>query len=170
MREGGDVGWPIDYEELAPCYSKIERDIALCGHAGGVPDLPDEEFLPSAPMKCSDEIQQRGAACLGVKPTRVRKATLTQVSTPPRPPCRFYGTCMAGCDMVAKYNSADVHLYSAAQETGRLEIRSYSIAYELAMDECTSTAQDARFLDWLTGKQASACAHIVILGCACDPY
>jgi choline dehydrogenase-like flavoprotein len=168
-REGAGADWPIGYEDMAAYYSKIEHEVGLCGHRDGLADLPDGEFLQPAPLKCSDEILKRGAERIGIKLIHVRKATLTQVSsTPPRPPCHFCGNCMAGCDVVAKYNSADVHLYPAAQETGRLDIRPNSIVYELALDEHTSAVKEVRYLDRLSGQRASARGRVVVLGCACD--
>ena len=168
-QEGAGADWPIGYEDLAPYYSKIEREVGLCGYRDGLADLPDGEFLPPAPLKCSDEILKRGAERIGVKLIHVRKATLTKVSsTSARPACHFCGNCMAGCDMAAKYNSADVHLYPAAEATGRLDIRPNSIVYELALDEHTSAVKEVRYLDRLSGQRGSVRGRVVVLGCACE--
>ena len=66
----------IDYQDLAPYYQRIEREIGVCGNRDGLADLPDGEFLPPVPLKCSDEILKRAAASLGTI-VHVRKATLT---------------------------------------------------------------------------------------------
>src|SRR6185437_3107072 len=92
-------------------------------------DLPDGIFLPPAALKCSDEIVARGAAKVGVKVIHVRKATLT-VPRSPRPACHFCGNCMAGCDVVAKYNSFDVQMRPALK-TGHLDLYPNSIAREV---------------------------------------
>jgi choline dehydrogenase-like flavoprotein len=166
--DGAGVDWPIDYDELMPYYSQIERAIGLCGNRDGLQDLPDGEFLPPL-LKCSDEILQRGATRIGVKLIHVRKATLTRASSqPPRPPCHFCGNCMAGCDTVAKYNSADVHLYPAASQRNNLDILPNSIVYDLSLDERGSTVREVRFFNRLSAERGTARGRVVVLGCACE--
>ena len=116
--EGAGEDWPIDYTDLAPYYDIVEREVGVCGNLDHLEDLPDGIFLPPVPMKCSDLIVQRGARKLGADVIHVRKATLS-VSTPTRPACHFCGNCMAGCDVVAKYNSADVHIAPAEKSRPR---------------------------------------------------
>ncbi len=115
--DGAGEDWPINYSDLAPYYSKLEKEIGVCGNRDGLEDLPDGEFLPPVPMKCTDVAVMKGAAKLGVKVIHVRKSTLSRPSFG-RPACHFCGNCMAGCDVVAKYNSADVHI-TPAMKTGR---------------------------------------------------
>src|SRR6202035_1182149 len=78
---------------------------------------------------CSDLIIQRGAAKLGLKIIHVRKSTLSR-PTATRPACHFCGNCMSGCDVAAKYNSADVHMIPALK-TGHLEIFPNSVVAEV---------------------------------------
>lgn len=165
-REDAGMDWPIDYADMAPYYSKVEREVGLCGQRDGLEDLPDGEFLPPAPLKCSDEILQRGAARLGIKLIHVRKATLTRF-TNGRPACHYCGNCMAGCDIVAKYNSADVQLYPAERETGKLEIRENSIVYELAVDN-ESRVSEVKFFDRESGERAAVRGRKVIMACSCE--
>ena len=115
--EGAGEDWPIDYKDIAPYYDAIEREVGVCGNRDGLEDLPDGVFLPPVPLKCSDEILRRAARSLGANVIHVRKATLTFASKT-RLACHFCGNCMAGCDVVAKYNSADVHI-APAEENGR---------------------------------------------------
>jgi choline dehydrogenase-like flavoprotein len=102
--EGAGEDWPIDYSDLAPYYDRIEREVGVCGNLDHLEDLPDGIFLPPVPMKLSDLLIKRGAEKLGVKVIHVRKSTLS-VARSGRPACHFCGNCMAGCDVVAKYNS-----------------------------------------------------------------
>ncbi|MFN3325641.1 MAG: GMC family oxidoreductase N-terminal domain-containing protein [Bryobacteraceae bacterium] len=112
--EGAGEDWPLGYDDLAPYYDKVEREVGVCGNLDHLEDLPGGIFLPPVPMKCSDILVQRGAAKLGIKIVHVRKATLSRPGKG-RPACHFCGNCMAGCDVVAKYNSADVHIIPAAR-------------------------------------------------------
>ena len=52
---------------------------------------------------------------------------------------------MAGCDVVAKYNSADVHMIPALK-TGHLEIRSNSIVREIVVSG-ENRVTGVRYLD-----------------------
>ena len=62
--EGAGEDWPVDYAEMAPGIHVIEREVGVCGNRDGLEDLPDGEFLPPVPMKCTDAIV-KGAAKLG---------------------------------------------------------------------------------------------------------
>jgi choline dehydrogenase-like flavoprotein len=45
--EGGDgPGWPLSYEDLAPCYDRVERWVGVRGTAEGLAALPDGCFVP----------------------------------------------------------------------------------------------------------------------------
>src|SRR5271165_5615810 len=112
QHDGTGEDWPINYADIKPYYDKIESEVGVCGNYDHLEDLPDGIFLPPVPMKCSDRIIQAGAAKLGVKVIHVRKATLSRPAKT-RPACHFCGNCMAGCDVVAKYNSADVQMLPA---------------------------------------------------------
>lgn len=162
--DGAGEDWPINYSDLAPYYDKIEREIGVCGNLDHLEDLPDGIFLPPVPMKCSDRIVQRGAAKLGVKVIHVRKSTLS-VARGARPSCHFCGNCMAGCDVVAKYNSADVHLVPALK-TGKLEIISDAVVREVVIDD-TNRVKGVRFINRTTLAEGELRARAVVVACAC---
>jgi choline dehydrogenase-like flavoprotein len=162
--DGAGEDWPIDYTDLAPYYDRIERDVGVCGNLDHLEDLPDGIFLPPVPLKCSDEIVRRGARKLGLKVIHVRKATRS-VAAGARPACHFCGNCMAGCDVVAKYNSADVHMVPALK-TGHLEIRSNAIVREV-MISSQNRATGVRYLDRTTHAEGEVRARTVVVACAC---
>lgn len=162
--EGAGEDWPIDYKDLEPYYTKIEREVGVCGNRDGLEDLPDGEFLPPVPMKCSDEIVKRGAAKLGVKVIHVRKSTLSKPMAG-RPSCHFCGNCMAGCDVVAKYNSADCHIVPAMR-TGKLEVRHNAIAREVVLSG-ENRVRGVRYLDRETKAEGEVQGKVVVVACAC---
>lgn len=162
--EGAGEDWPIDYSDLAPYYEKIEREVGVCGNLDHLQDLPDGVFLPPAPMKLSDLLIQRGAKKLGVKVIHVRKSTLT-IPKSGRPACHYCGNCMAGCDVAAKYNSADVHM-NPALKTGHLEIRPNSIVREVTVSN-DNRVTGVKYLDRHTKQEGEVRARAVVVCCAC---
>jgi choline dehydrogenase-like flavoprotein len=162
--EGAGEDWPIDYKDLEPYYTQIEREIGVCGNRDGLEDLPDGEFLPPVPLKCTDEVIRTAAGKLGIPVIAVRKATLSRPRSG-RPGCHFCGNCMAGCDVVAKYNSADVHL-APALKTGRLTIFPGSIVREVMLNS-ENRVTGVRFLDHDTLKEGEINGRVVAVCCAC---
>jgi choline dehydrogenase-like flavoprotein len=166
QHDGGGEDWPVDYRDMAPYYERIEREVGVCGNLDHLEDLPDGIFLPPVPMKCTDEIIKAGAAKVGVKVIHVRKATLSR-ATHARPACHFCGNCMAGCDVVAKYNSADVQMYPAIRAGKALTIRPNSIVYELAVDKDSPKVSEVRYFDRESKEQGTARGRIAVVACAC---
>lgn len=162
--EGAGADWPLDYKDLAPYYEKIEREVGVCGNYDGLEDLPDGIFLPPVPMKCSDILIQRGAAKLGLKIIHVRKSTLSRPMNA-RPACHFCGNCMAGCDVVAKYNSYDVHMVPALK-TGHLELFPNSVVREVSVSN-ENRVTGVKFIDRTTKQQGEVRGKCVVIACAC---
>ena len=162
--EGAGEDWPIDYRDLAPYYSAIEKEIGVCGSRDGLEDLPDGEFLRPVPLKCSDEILKRAAASVGARIVHVRKATLS-VPMNARPACHFCGNCMAGCDVVAKYNSADVHI-APAERSGRVTVFSDCIVREVLVSK-ENRATGVRYLHRVHGREGEVLGRTVAVACAC---
>lgn len=162
--DGAGEDWPIDYADVAPWYSTIEREVGVCGNRDGLEDLPDGEFLPPVPLRCNDRMIQGGAARLGLKIIHVRKATLTR-ATRTRPACHYCGNCMAGCDVVAKYNSLDVHLMPASRQ-GSLDLMPNSIVREVVVNG-ENRITGVRFVNRNTLAEGEVKGRVVIVSCAC---
>jgi choline dehydrogenase-like flavoprotein len=162
-RDGAGEDWPIGYSDLKPWYDAIENEVGVCGNRDGLEDLPDGNFLPPVPMKCSDETIKRGAEKLGIKIIHVRKATLS-IAKFHRPACHFCGNCMAGCDVVAKYNSADVHMIPALL-TGKLEIQHDSVVRRITT--ANGKATGVEYVNRVTGAEGAVKARVVVVACAC---
>ena len=164
QHDGAGQDWPFGYSEMAPYYDRIEREVGVCGNYDHLEDLPDGIFLPPVPLKCTDRAIQDGARTLGVPVIHVRKATLSRPKAA-RPACHFCGNCMSGCDVVAKYNSLDVHM-APALKTGKLTLQSNSIVYELAVSE-EARVKEVRYFDRETRAQNVARGKVVVVACAC---
>src|SRR5688500_18193573 len=118
--EGAGEDWPIAYKDIAPYYDTIEREVGVCGNRDGLEHLPAGISVRPAPLRSSAETGRRAARSLGGSVIHGRKATLT-VPTETRLACHFCGNGRAGCDVVAKYNSAAVHT-APAEQSGRVTV------------------------------------------------
>ena len=162
--EGVGVDWPIDYPDMAPYYDQVEKEIGVCGNLDHLEDLPDGIFLPPLPLRCSDRIIQRGAARLGIKVIHTRKATLTR-SRQERPTCHYCGNCMAGCDVVAKYNAANVQIIPALS-TGKLTVLHDAVVSEVTVNP-QNRVDGVRYLNRHTLQEGRIRARAVVVSCAC---
>jgi len=112
--DGAAADWPLDYDDLEPYYSKIERDIKVSGPK----DFPWGEFhgpypYPERePISANAQIFRRGCEALGIKST---VAPLAILSAPfdGRPPCTNRGFCNQGCMPNAKYSALIHHIPKA---------------------------------------------------------
>jgi choline dehydrogenase-like flavoprotein len=162
--DGAGEDWPIDYADVAPYYEAIEREVGVCGNRDGLEDLPDGVFLPPVPLKCSDEIVKRAVAALGGTLIKVRKATRT-VPSETRPACHFCGNGMAGCDVAAKYNSADV-LIEPAEKAGQVTVFSDCIVREVSMSD-DNRATGVRYVHRVHKQEGTVRGRTVVVACAC---
>jgi len=162
--EGAGVDWPIDYPDMAPYYDQMEREIGVCGNLDHLEDLPDGIFLPPLPLRCSDRIIQRGAARLGINFIHTRKATLTRPQQA-RPACHYCGNCMAGCDVVAKYNSASVQIMPALS-SGKLTLLQDAVVSEVTVNS-ENKVDGVKYLNRHTLQEGRVRARLVVVSCAC---
>ena len=72
---------------------------------------------------------------------------------------------MAGCDVVAKYNSADVHI-APAEESGRVTVFSDCIVREVLVSN-ENRATGVRYLHRVHQREGEVRGRSVVLACAC---
>jgi choline dehydrogenase-like flavoprotein len=118
--------WPISYDEVAPYYSRVERLMGVHGNRDRLSNLPDGEFMKGVPLRCGEQMLKRGVERLKRQGRRMefvaqRKAILTERHPSRRPVCHYCGHCMAGCEVDAKYTSANTAI-PAAERTGNLTL------------------------------------------------
>ncbi len=118
--------WPIRYSEVAPYYSKAEKFMGVYGDKDGLSNLPDGEFQKGVPMRCPEAGLKRGVNRLKAQGRQMdfialRKAILTEPHASKRPTCHYCGQCMLGCDVEAKYTSANTPI-PMAMKTGNLTL------------------------------------------------
>jgi choline dehydrogenase-like flavoprotein len=126
-RDGWEIPWPISYADVAPYYDQVEQMIGVCGGTDDSEVLPGSKYLQPPPHpRCGENLLKRAAAGLGIPMVAGRRANMTR-PTRGFPACHYCGKCGSGCDTASFFCSAD-HLLPFAMQTGKLEIRSNSVA------------------------------------------
>lgn len=114
--DGVGEDWPIRYQDLAPYYDKIERDIAVSGpdHFPWGAFRGPYPYPVREPISANSQLFREACAKLGMESV---VAPLAILSAPfdGRPPCINRGFCNQGCMPNAKYSGLIHHIPKAIQ-------------------------------------------------------
>lgn len=166
LKDGYGVDWPIRYEDIAPWYSYVERFVGVTGSKEGLVHLPDGEFQPPMPMNCVEaEVSKRikGKFSDGRMIIHGRSANLTKkIGT--RGPCQHKGSCDSGhaCSFGGYFSSNSATL-PAAEATGNMTLRPYSMVQEVLYDKEKKRAVGVRIVDTETLESIEFYAKIIFL-------
>ena len=147
LKDGIAVDWPIRYADIAPWYDYVEEFAGISGQAEGLPQLPDGKFLPPMEMTCVEK-DMRDAIAKHFDDrimTIGRAAVLTRVHKG-RAACHYCGICHRGCITKSYFSSLNSTL-PAAEKTGRLTIRPYSVVHSLIFDSGARRISGVRVID-----------------------
>jgi choline dehydrogenase-like flavoprotein len=147
LKDGTAVDWPLRYADIAPWYDYVEQFAGISGQAEGLPQLPDGKFLPPMDMTCVER-DMRDALAMKFDDrimTIGRTAVLTQVHGG-RAACHYCGVCHRGCITGSYFSSLSATL-PAAQKTGKLTLRPYSVVHSLIFDPKTRKVSGVRVID-----------------------
>lgn len=164
-RTAGD-DWPISYHDLASFYDRAERFMGVCGSREGLAAVPDGIFLKPLTLRCGERIIRN--ACLErlgpqYRLFPVRKAINTEPQGG-RPACHYCGYCMRGCDVDAKYTSANSAV-PAALRTGRLTLATGAIVRAIELDASGDRVRAVLYLDAKTRQEHRVRARAIALAC-----
>jgi len=163
-REGIAVDWPIRYRDISPWYDYVEDFAGISGQAEGLPHLPDSKFLPAMHMNCA-ELTVKEAIQKHFGGARVMTIGRAAILTQPhrgRAACHYCGPCERGCMTRSYFSSVNVTL-PAAENTGRMTLRPYSIVHSLMFDSGNRRITGVRVLDAQTRKALEFQSKIVFL-------
>jgi len=136
--------WPFSYEEIAPFYERMDREIGTSGLGGNTAYPEGKEFpLPPLPIGKIGRKAAEGMDKLGWHwwpgansiPSREDRH---------RPSCLRYGTCLTGCPAGAKA-STDLTHWPAALEAGAHLVTGARVS-EITVDEA-GLASGAVYVD-----------------------
>ena len=163
-KDGIAVDWPIRYKDIAPWYDHAEKFAGISGSKEGLAQLPDGQFLPPMDLNCVEKdiaarIKQHYKNNRHLIIGRV--ANLTE-AIPGRTKCQFRNRCWEGCPF-GGYFSTQSSTLPAAQATGNLTVKPFSIVTKILYDKDTKKAKGVEILDAETNKTYEFYAKIVFV-------
>jgi len=165
-KEGVGADWPIRYKDLAPWYDYVESFIGVSGNPEGLAHLPDGKFLPPMELNCVEEVFRDKVAekFNGRKITIGRVAHLTAAlpHDQGRGVCQSRNLCDRGCPYGA-YFSSNASTIIAAQKTGNMTLRPFSIVHSVIYDEQKGKAVGVKVLDAETKEEIDFYSKIIFL-------
>ena len=165
-KENIAVDWPVRYKDIEPWYEKVEKFIGISGEALGLPQLPDSKFGPPIEMNCvendlkenmADSYDDGRVLTVG----RIAHITGTE-SFEGRSACQFRNRCMRGCPF-GGYFSSNSSTLPAAEKTGNLTIRPFSVVSQVIYDETTGKASGVEIIDAETKEKMIFNSKVVFL-------
>lgn len=163
-KDGIATPWPIGYKDLEAWYDYAESFAGISGSMEGLPQLPDGKFLPPMDLNCVEkDVAERIKKHYSDKRRLIigRCANLT-VPHKQRTNCQFRNKCWLGCPF-GGYFSTQSSTLPAAQATGNLTLRPFSIVKELIYDKDTKKAKGVRVVDAENNKTYDYFSKIVFV-------
>lgn len=164
LKDGIAIDWPIRYKDIAPWYSYAEKFAGISGSRDGLPQLPDGDFQPAMDFNCVEkDVAEKVAKQFDGKRRIImgRTANITQ-PLQERTNCQYRNKCWLGCPFGA-YFSTQSSTLPAANKTGNLTLRPFSIVKEILYDKNTKKATGVRIVDATDNKTYDYFAKIIFL-------
>lgn len=161
--DGHGIPWPVEYKDIAPWYSYVEKFIGVNGRNEGLPQLPDGELQEPMPWYALEKTIEKRLAenSPEITLTNARTAILTE-NLPGRIACHYCGPCERGCS-TGSYFSSQSSTLPAARETNNLTLISNSVVERLEYDKETNGISAALVIDAKTGKRQRYSAKLFFL-------
>ena len=167
-RFGYGIEWPIDYADIAPWYSHVEKFIGVCGTRDGLEAMPDGEYLPPFELNCA-EAHIRDSISKNFKNRHVVHARWAHLTQPTelhlqqgRSRCQARNLCMRGCPFGGYFSSVSSTL-PWAKKTGHLTMRPFSVVHSIIYDEHKKRATGVRVIDTNTKQVTDFFARIIFV-------
>ncbi len=165
--DGYGEDWPLAYADLEPYYDRVDLYLGISGHPEGLAHLPDSRFQRSTRLNPAEVLLRHSLARSGrvLTPYRAGVTTDGLKHNRYRSRCFGRGACnrrTGGCDIHAAFDSPTGLIYPAL-DTGRLTLRTGSIAREVTVDPATGKASGVVFLDATSGRSLEARGRVVVL-------
>jgi choline dehydrogenase-like flavoprotein len=164
LRDGVGIDWPIRYADIAPWYDHVEDFVGISGEALGLAQLPDSKFLPPMDLTCAEKVVREAVAKYfgGERVLTIGRAAVLTQDHRGRAACHYCGPCERGC-VTGSYFSSLTATLPAAEQTGKMTLRPYSVVHSIGFDSRTRKANAVRIIDSKTRSTMEFRAKIVFL-------
>ncbi len=168
IKEGVGADWPIRYKDIEPWYSYVERFAGISGSYEGLPHLPDSIFQKPFDLTC---VETHLKGVMKSKYTNrhllpPRQAHLTEPTEEQkalgRASCQSRDMCWRGCPYGAYFSTQSATL-PAAQKTGNLTIRPFSIVSSIIYDDQKAKATGVNVVDQISNEEIQFFAKIIFV-------
>ncbi len=146
--DGHGPCWPIGSAELAPFYGRLERLLGIHGHADGLPQLPDGEFLPPLPLTPGEAHLQRAIG---------QELELPLIHS------RGFALPRPTASQPWPRSSAQGVTLARALATGRVRLRANAQVSHLQMKPGEDRAEAVVLIDTRSGRMERVAAPLVVL-------
>lgn len=160
-RDGFSVEWPINYADIAPWYSYVEKFAGISGNKDGLPQLPDGEFLPPHEQSCVEKhfTKEMAKHYNGSRPVIIgRCAHLTQPKEihfqQGRGQCQNRNLCQRGCPY-GGYFSSNSSTIPWAMRSGKLTMKTDAVVHSIIYDEKKGKATGVRVINAQTKENGT---------------
>ena len=166
-KDGHGIDWPVRYKDIAPWYDKVEKYIGVNGQNLGLKHFPDGQYLPPMELNCVEKDLQESISKQfddGRILTIGRSANLTGVveNQEGRTLCQYRNRCSRGCPF-GGYFSSNSSTLPAAERTGNMTLRPYSIVHEVIYDDNTKKVTGVKVIDTETNEKLQFKAKVIFL-------
>jgi choline dehydrogenase-like flavoprotein len=166
-RYGYGIPWPINYEDIAPWYSHVEKFIGVSGSPEGIETMPDGEYLPPYELNCVEQhlrtvvegqfgrhyVSGRWAHLTAPQPIHAQQG---------RGSCMNRNLCMRGCPY-GGYFSTNSSTLPWAVRTGNLTLRPHSVVRGIEYDEKLGRATAVKVIDGETRQELSFRGKVIFV-------
>jgi len=164
--DGHGEDWPIDYEDLAPYYDRLDRQVGLFGSEENYYNAPDGIFMDPPEPRCYEKVLKAGAESAGIPMIPSRLAILTEAHDG-RAACHYCGQCNRGCTTNSNFAATRV-LLDPALETGNCTLIPNAMVREVTTDE-EGRATGVSYVDTQQRREQKIRADVVVLAAsACE--
>jgi len=166
-KDGHGIDWPVRYSDISPWYDKVEKHIGVNGEKLGLKHLPDGKFLPPMELNCVEKELKRSISKKfddGRLMTIGRSANLTGVveDQEGRTLCQYRNRCSRGCPF-GGYFSSNSSTLPAAERTGNMTLRPYSIVHGILYDDVAKKSTGVSVIDAETNEKLEFKAKVIFL-------
>jgi choline dehydrogenase-like flavoprotein len=153
--------WPIEYDEVAPFYDRVDKMIGVFGTKEGMPNEPDGFFLPPPKPRLHELMIKKAGTKLGIPVIPARMSMLTRSVNKDRSPCFYCSQCGRGCAVYADFSSSSV-LVNPAVKSGHVDLYDNAMAREV-LTNSEGKATGVAYVDKTDLEEYRVMARVIVL-------